>query len=225
MAQRTRRVHLTPLQRQAAMEAALRASAAPSIELADDDLLDDVSEADIIREDVETLEAGDHLEWTSVDCDLGELGLAQLEAAALEASAREAAKLEAARAAALPPASSTPASLPTAALPLPPARRAAPSAPAPRVTEAAIAAAFAPRASEPPPASASAASSFRQEWKGTPRTALGKETLQVLAPLMVKQLARPSAPPPRFPRSAGLLAAAAAIAAVLLTASAAMAWT
>lgn len=188
MAQRTRRVHLTPVERQAAMEAALRASVAPAgssvLELADDDLLDDVPEADIIREDVMTLEAADHMEWTTVDVDLGDLGLAQLEAAALEASAREASRLEAARAAALPEP--------------PPASEAPASAPAP---------------------------SFRQEWKGTPRIQLGKETLQVLAPIMVKQLARPAAPPPRFRSSAGLLTAAAAIAAVLLTASAAMAWT
>lgn len=61
-------------------------------------------------------------------------------------------------------------------------------------------------------------------WRGTPRLGLGKETMQVLGPLMVKQLARPAAPPPRFPRSAGLLAAAAAVATVLLTASAALAF-
>ena len=61
-------------------------------------------------------------------------------------------------------------------------------------------------------------------WRGTPRIGLGKETMQVLAPLMVKQLARPAAPPPRVPRSAGLLAAAAAVATVLLSASAALAF-
>lgn len=61
-------------------------------------------------------------------------------------------------------------------------------------------------------------------WRGTPRIGLGKETLQVLAPIMVKQLARPAAPPPRFPRSAGMLVAAAAVATVLLSASAALAF-
>jgi hypothetical protein len=218
MAQRTRRVHLTPTERQAAMEAALRAATAPAtLELADEDMLEDVDEADIIREDVETLEAANHLEWTTVDVDLGDLGLAQLEAAALEASAREASRLEAARAAALPPPSSRPApeSLTAAALPLPPARRA-------RVSEPPAAPVSVAPASAPP---TPVPSSFRQEWKGTPRMQLGKETLQVLAPIMVKQLARPAAPPPRFRSSAGLLAAAAAVAAVLLTASAAMAWT